>query len=141
MYRLKSLFFFVVVAISAGCTYNVKLIDFDAGTTLQGGFNTSNRQVWANLWDGTKLTGKYVELRDDRINFSAVSGSAFAGTTFGSFSSYGTGYSMGSSSIGYAILTNPGSPVMMEILVRANLDNTGMGEARTNSGKRFKVIF
>jgi hypothetical protein len=131
----------LMVLFIAGCAYNVELISFDTGETLHGGFNVATREVWVNMADGTRLSGKYVELRNDSITFGITTGTAFAGTTFGSFSSFGTGYSLGSTSIGYAILRNPNTKLMMEVLVRANLDNTGMGEARTNDGRTYKVIF
>ncbi len=48
---------------------------------------------------------------------------------------------MATQSLGYAILRNPSTKIMMEVLVTANLDNSGMGEARTNDGRSYKVIF
>ncbi len=132
---------FLIVLLTSGCAYNVELISFETGETLRGGFNVSSHEVWVNMADGTRLSGKYVELRNDSISFGTTSSTAFAGRTFGSFSSFGTAYSIGSTSIGYAILRNPGTKLMMEVLVRANLDNTGMGEARTNDGRTYKVIF
>ncbi|MEW6221407.1 MAG: hypothetical protein AB1634_17990 [Thermodesulfobacteriota bacterium] len=132
---------FMLVLLITGCAYNVELISFETGETLHGGFNVATHEVWVNMADGTRLSGKYVELRNDSISFGTTTGTAFAGTTFGSFSSFGTGYSIGSTSIGYAILRSPGTKLMMEVLVRANLDNTGMGEARTNDGRTYKVIF
>jgi len=132
---VKGVATFLMVLLAVGCAYNVELINFETGEILHGGFNVATHEVWVNMADGTRLTGKYVEMRNDSISFGTSFGSVFAGTTFGSFSSFGTGYSLGSTSIGYAILRNPNTKLMMEILVRANLDNTGMGEARTNDGR------
>jgi hypothetical protein len=125
----------------AGCSYKVQLIDFDKGETLQGGFNTCTRAVWVFMPDGSRLSGKYVEIRDDKISFGSGTGSVFAGASFGAFSTFGSSFSLGSTSIGYAILKHPDSKLMMEVLVKANWDNTGMGEARTNDGRHYKVIF
>lgn len=131
----------LVVFLVVGCAYNVELINFESGETLHGGFNVATHEVWVDMANGTKLTGKYVELRNDSITFGSSTGSVFSGTTFGSFSNFGTSYSIGGTSIGYAILRNPNTKLMMEVLVRTNLDNTGMGEARTNDGRLYKVIF
>jgi hypothetical protein len=135
---LIALLFFISLT---DCTYNVKVINFESSQTLHGGFNTFNRAVWVTMEDGTKLSKKYVEIRDDKLTFGNTFGSVFTGTTFGSFSTFGSSYSLSSTSIGYAILSNPNTKLMMEVLVKANFDNTGYGEARTNDGRLYKVIF
>ncbi len=39
----------VIILLIAGCAYNVELISFDTGETLQGGFNVANHEVWVNM--------------------------------------------------------------------------------------------
>jgi len=154
---LKILVLPLIIFLSA-CDYDVELIDFESGETLKGGFNINSRLTWVELKDGTRLEGKYVEIRNnDSFSFGnstgtltgSTTGSIFSGSKFGTFNSlstsslntFSTSTTIGNTSIGYAILRNPDTKVMMEVVVIANLDNSGMGEARTNDGKTYKVMF
>lgn len=130
-----------MILVLGGCTYPVELTNFDTGETLEGGFNTSSREVWVLMPDGTKLTGKYSSVSGDSVGFSFGSATAFgsSGTATATGSSWGMGFS--DNYTGYALLKSADSNLMMEVIVKAGMDNHGWGEARTNDGRTYKVTF
>jgi len=136
---IKTLFLLLATTI-LGCSYNIQLKDFHKGETLYGNFTKLTHEVWIVMPDGIKLSGKYVEIRDDRISFGLYNESVFSGTSFGTFSASGSSSSLASKSIGYAILRSPDTKLMMEVLFEVNL-TTGMGEARTNDDRNYKIIY
>lgn len=137
----SSLVFLILLTI-IGCTHQVELTDFKTGETLEGGFNTGNREVWVFMPDGIKLTGKYSSVSGDTVGFSFGSASAIGSSgTYATATGSGTSWGFSNNHTGYALLKNPDTDLMMEVIVHANMSNHGWGEARTNDGRVYKVQF
>ena len=130
----------IFISFLIGCTHHVELTNFQTGEELYGAFNDTTRETWVEI-DGIRLTGKYASVSGDTVGFSF--GSALASGSSGVISATGSsmGWGMSNAHTGYVLLKNPDSKLMMEVIVNAGWDNHGWGEARTNDGRTYKVVF
>jgi hypothetical protein len=118
--------------------------DFKNGDTVHIVTHSLSHTMWAHMPDGEVLEGKFATVDGGSVGFSFGSATAYGGgqtaTAFGS----GTSYSVGGRGEAYALLksTKPGSHLMMELIATYNpMSAHGWGEARTNDGRSYKVIF
>ena len=141
---IKTLFLLVATTILGCSHYNIQLADLYSGKTLKGRFDISTHEVNVSMPDGIKLNGKYVEIKDDGFVFGLdPTKSVFSGTSFGTFSTSESSPSLEGKSICYSILSSPDTKLMMEVLIRCKkpFNRTFIGEARTNDGSNYHVIF
>ena len=130
---MKRLLFAVALIFLISCTHQIKFVHFDNGTTINGTYNTLIKSVKVTLPSGDILEGQYVPLE----NVSIGMGSLFYGSSMLSSWSMGAG----GSANGYALLTD-GKGIVMEIIFQySQWTGHGFGEARTNKGAVYKVIF
>ena len=94
--------------------------------------------------DGEVLQGTFAVVSSDSVGFSFGSATAIGGghttTAFGS----STSYNVGGPSCVYALMksTKPGSHLMLELIANfSEMNGHGFGQARTNDGRTYRVIF
>lgn len=141
MKHLNIILITVTFLILTGCAMNATLVDVSNGVKLRAKFTDSNDtggKCQVEMPDGEILVGRYQGIRGvDQISFSnSISG--------GTYSSAGSTRTVGGQGKAYAILTStkPGSTLVMEIIAVYNvLGGGGFGDAKTNNGKVYKVIF
>jgi len=153
--KMRRIFFlfFILSFLFSGCAYKVKLVDFETGQTIIGTYNTSSKTVSLTLPSGELMRGQYSALTNATITSGSLfyNSSAFASAFSGGASAFGQshgfgsgnyfGFSAGGSSHAYAILSGDKGTTMEMILQYNELDGRGFGEAKTNTGKEYKVIF
>ena len=127
-----------------GCAHSVQLVQFETGQVLHGSYNTWTKRVTVTMPDGDDLTGKYKYFANAVTGFGF--GSAFGVGPGGSRAAgLGSVATVSESSVAnaYALLTSSTSPLVMEIVcvVDAHTGSGGMGTARTNDGRVFRVVF
>jgi hypothetical protein len=123
----------LILLVLIGCVREVKLVDFNDGTTIIGEYNKATKTVTITLPSGEVLKGEYVALTNATIGY----GSLFYGANVGSMLSVGTG----GSSNGYALLTGDKGTVMEIIFSYSEWTGHGFGTARTNKGTEYRVMF
>lgn len=141
--RRRHLTVFLLVGVAwvlAGCSTGatLELVDFKTGERVDAFIDPLKKEVRAYMPNGDVLTGPYSANSTATFTFG---GGARVGT-----GGLGAGVGPGISSAGderiYAYLGMPGSPLLMEIIAKRNtLTGGGFGEARTNDGRTYKVIF
>jgi hypothetical protein len=147
-----------------GCevTKQAILIDAKNGTKIIAKFTDSNAtggKCEVVMPDGEILVGQYQGIRGtDVISFSNSVGNINANTNYrsntslntinantqGTYSMAGSQRTVGGQGKAYAILTStkPGSTLVMEIIAIYNvIGGGGFGDAKTNDGRVYKVIF
>lgn len=130
---MRKLIFVICLILLPSCTHQIKFVHFDTGTTITGRYNTLTKRVQVTLPSGESLNGKYIPLE----NMSFGIGSLF----YGSPSLTAWGMSTGGHSNGYALLTDEKGVVMEIIFQYSEWSGHGFGEARTNKGELYKVMF
>lgn len=123
----------LILILLIGCVRQVKLVDFNDGTTITGEYNTASKAVSITLPSGEVVRGEYVTLTSATIGF----GSLFYGANIGSMFAMG----VGGSSNGYAILTGDKGTVMEVIFSYSEWTGRGFGVAKTNKGAEYRVMF
>jgi hypothetical protein len=138
------------ILLSAGCAAiprKTTLTNFQTGEVLHGGFNLVTREGWVTMADGTKLTGKIVGVTDAKRSSHSFSGQTRTdglGITpaTGSFSGTGVSSTAATRGEGWCLLRSPDGKLLMEITVLSNGQVTaGYGDAVTNDGRRYKVVW
>ena len=138
------------------------LIDLQDGTRMTVKFidsGSTGGKCEVIMSDGEVLAGQYQGIRGtDEISFSNSVGTINANTQYsnnknsntinaktqGRYSETGATRTIGGQGKAYAILTStkPGSTLVMEIIAIYNVvGGGGFGDAKTNDGRVFKVIF
>jgi hypothetical protein len=144
MKKSTNILFAVLVLILTGCVMKATLVDITNGVKLNAKFTDSNStggKCEVLMPDGELLTGRYSGIRGtDEVSFS----NAIGNNSNGSYSLAGSTRTRGGQGKAYAILTStkPGSTLVMEIIAIYNvLEGGGVGDAKTNDGRVYKVIF
>jgi hypothetical protein len=126
-----------------GCR-TVTLTSFDTGEQVRVRAHSIGHKIWAHMPDGEVLEGHFASVTSGSVGFSFGSATAYGGgqtaTAFGN----GTSYNIGGSGEVYALLksTKPGSQLMLEMIATFSpLNGTGFGQARTNDGRTYKLVF
>jgi type IV secretory pathway TrbL component len=139
----KSVLLLAVAALLCGC-HTVSLTSFDTGETIKVHSHAFSRQLWAEMPDGEILKGKYATVSNESVGFTAGSTTAFGGGTSATVAGNSTSYNSGGKGTVYALLksTKPGSKLTLEITGTFNpVNRQGFGQARTNDGRAYRVIF
>jgi hypothetical protein len=116
-----------------GCTYDIKFINLSDGKTIIGQYNKADKSVTMTLPSGEFMKGEYVAL----TNASIGVGSLFYGANVANMMSV----SAGGTSNGYALLTDEKGTVMEIIFSYSEWSGHGFGNAKTNKGHEYKVMF
>lgn len=127
-----------------GCR-SITFTNFDTAETLHGKAHSFLvRTVFVTMPDGEVLKGHFSAINNSSVGFAFGSATAFSGgqtaTAFGS----GTSYNIGGSGVVYALMqsTKPGSKLMMEFKASFSpMSGHGFGEARTNDGRTYRLMF
>jgi hypothetical protein len=157
---MKYLLLLTIAAILSSCA-TATLTNFETGEVLKGKFTDgmgTGGKCKVTMTNGELLEGRYSALRGhESITFGSsnstfnatgsaysTSGNSVYGSAQGTGSTFGSAYTTGGQGVAHAMLksTTPGSKLMMEIYARYNVvSGGGMGEARTNDGRYYKVDF
>jgi hypothetical protein len=141
------LLFAALLFLLAGCTlkHDIALVGFNTDGILQGIFDENDQVVTVTMEDGEILKGKYSSFDDDgAVTFGNTIGYSSGGRyrNSGSFGGIGMGINFSSESRKYALLTSETSPLKMEIVIMLrSWTKNGMGEAKTNDGRIYKIQF
>ncbi|MDR0762326.1 MAG: hypothetical protein LBF13_04685 [Campylobacteraceae bacterium] len=141
------LLFAVSLFLLAGCAlkHDIALIGFNTDGVLQGIFDEKDQVVTVIMEDGEVLKGKYSSFDDDgSVTFGNTIGYSSGGRyrSSGSFGGIGMGINFSAESKKYALLTSETSPLKMEIVIMLrSWTKNGMGEAKTNDGRVYKIQF
>ena len=130
-------------ALLCGC-HTVNLTSFDTGETVKVHSHAFSRSIWAEMPDGEILRGKFSTVTDESIGFATGSATAFGGGTSATVTGNSVGYNSGGRGTVYAFLksTKPGSKLMIEITGTFNpVNRQGYGQARSNDGRTYKIVF
>jgi len=158
MKHLNKIFVLMALFILTGCVMQATLVDVSTGVTLKAKFTDNSGtggKCQVQMPDGELLTGRYSGVRGtDEISFSNAVGNRNSKTEFnkngvnsntnGTFSVAGSTRTIGGQGKAYAILTStkPGSTLVMEIISIYNVvSGGGFGDAKTNDGRVYKVIY
>lgn len=130
---MRKFLILLILIFSFGCAHQLQLIDTNKGTILIGEFNTATKDVEVKLPSGEVLRGKYSAIANNTV--------AFGGTFVrGVYIPSTAVIANGGGQPGYAFLTgNKGTT--MEVNFVYGRDAHGFGEAKTNGGMIYKVMF
>ena len=134
----RLLFLLPALFLLSACSKNLQLVEFKSGAKAEGFWDSGKRELRIYLEDGEILTGKFIKMSHAR--FRVTTGVGFGGrhTRAGVYPSIGID---GQGNI-YALLENPESHLVMEVVADYNwLGGGGHGEARTNDGRIYKIVF
>jgi hypothetical protein len=158
MKNLNIIIILISLYVLTGCVMQATLVDISSGVTLKAKFTDNSGtggKCQVQMPDGEILIGKYSGIRGtDEISFSNAVGkinskteynySGLNSNTNGTYSLAGSTRTVGGQGKAYAILTStkPGSTLVMEIISIYNVvSGGGFGDAKTNDGRVYKVIF
>jgi hypothetical protein len=152
-----------IALLLAGCTVvkHATLLDIETAEKLTAKFTDSDRtggQCEVIMANGEKLVGTYTGIRGiDVVSFSNATGSIASNATLNSsngttitgssstnYSAAGSTRLVGGQGKAYALLssTKSGSKLVMEIIaIYSVVGGGGFGDARTNDGRIYRVIF
>ncbi len=134
----RYLFLIIPFFLLAGCNKDMQLVEFKSGAKAEGFWDSGKREIRVYLEDGEILSGKFTKMSHAR--FRVTTGVSFGGrhTRAGVYPSVSID---GQGNI-YALLEDQKSHLVMEVVADYNwLWGHGHGEARTNDGRIYKVIF
>ena len=161
----KILFLFITLLVTSSIlsciTKKATLINLESGEKVMAVFKDNSGTSGyceAIMPDGEKLVGTYVGVRGtDVITYGSATGKINSETNYSSagqnildasstsnYSATGAARTVGGQGKAYAILssTSPNSTLTLEIVAIYNvLGGGGYGDAKTNDGRSFKVIF
>ncbi|MDR2790355.1 MAG: hypothetical protein LBB59_05215 [Campylobacteraceae bacterium] len=141
------LLFAAALFLFAGCAskHDIALVGFNTEGILKGVFDEKTETVAVTMEDGEILKGKYSSFEDESaVTFGNTIGYTSSGRYHrgGSFGGMGMGINFGSESKKYALLTSETSSLKMEIAIMLrSWSKNGMGEAKTNDGRVYKIQF
>ncbi len=139
----KIILLLAVTFLLCGCN-TLTLTNFDTGETLKGTAHRMSRNIWVTMPDGEVLKGKFAAVSNSSMAVGFGSATAFGGGTSATAFGNSTSYAVGGSGAVYALLksTKPGSKLMMEITANFNpMNSHGFGQARTNDGRTYRIMF
>jgi hypothetical protein len=122
----------------------LEFTNFKTGETLHGMAYRSHRKIEVTMPDGELLVGKWSSIRNDSVSAGFGSATAAGGGSTATAFGNSMGYSTGGPGSAYAILksTKPGSILAMEFTASFDsMTGHGYGQARTNDGRDWKVVF
>ena len=122
----------------SGCVKDMDMVEFKTGDKAEGFWDPGKHELRVYLEDGDVLTGKYVKMNSPRFSIGANVGG------FGSRGIWGVHPRVGFKGVGniYALLESSKSSTAMEVIVDYKMiSGSGHGEARTNDGRVYKVVF
>ncbi|MDR1976968.1 MAG: hypothetical protein LBQ18_08275 [Campylobacteraceae bacterium] len=131
----------------SGCVskHDVALVGFNTDGVLKGVFDEENQTVTVTMSDGEVLKGKYSSFDDEgTVIFDNAIGYSTGGRHYGrgTFGGISMGINLNSENKKYALLTSETSSLKMEItIVFRSWSRNGMGEAKTNDGRVYKIQF
>jgi hypothetical protein len=122
------------------------LVNIKTGERCQGGFSLATRQAWVVLPEGTRLEGRLFGTTNAQVASSFASGSS---QTFGpGFTLNSSGFGSGTTVVrptrgeGWALLQSADGKKLMQIhIISDGHVTSGFGEAVTNDGRKFSVMF
>lgn len=133
----------ICAALLCGC-HTVNLTSFDTGEIIKVHSHIFSRNLWAQMPDGEILKGKFAAVSNESIGVTTGSATAVGGGSTSSVAGTSTSYNSGDSGTVYALLksTKPGSKLTLEITGKFNpATRQGYGQARTNDGRTYKVVW
>ncbi len=139
----KTFSMIVVAALLCGC-HTVNLTSFNSGETIKVHSHFMSRNLWAEMPDGEILKGRFATVTNESIGVTAGSATAFGGGVSATATGSSTSYNSGDSGTVYALLksTKPGSKLTLEITGKFSpVSRQGFGQARTNDGRTYQVVF
>jgi len=145
---LTSVLLLLIISISACATREATFVEFTSGEVLKGKFadnGDTNGKIKVVMPNGETLKGRYLDIPNHvKIAFTRATTKESANRppkTSPSFSSEQTGDNQRTV---YALLTSTrsDSKTVMEIIATYRLlDGGGVGEARTNDGRNYNILF
>lgn len=137
--KLNQLTLFAISALFlSGCLKEMQFVEFKSGDSAQGVWDSGKGEVRVYLEDGEVLTGKYTKISNARFTIGAGIG------RYGRRTGYGVYPSVGVRGTGnfYSLLHSAKTGLVLEIVADYNiLSRSGHGEARSNDGRVYKVVF
>ena len=127
-----------LLLVGCGTTRQLQLTEFSTGETMEAFLDPATNQIRAYMPDGKVITGKYTTLSNARFTFGGGIGNSGGRIGIGVLPSVG----LESKANIYAMLTSSDSSLAMEVIADFNKwTGRGKGEARTNDGREYSVIF
>ena len=121
-----------------GCVTTMKFVEFSSGDTLSGTFDKGKGEIRVIMPDGDVLSGIYRITTGARFTIGASIGKYGKHTGIG----ITPRVSLPSKKQVYALIGNTTSNLLMEVILDYNRwTGGGHGEAITNDGREYKVIF
>ena len=121
-----------------GCATPMSFVEFSSGDRLSGDFDRGKGEIRVIMPDGETLSGIYRITSKARFSIGASLGK------YGKHTGIGVSprVSIPSRKQVYALIGSPTSNLLMEVILDYNRwTGGGHGEAITNDGREFKVIF
>lgn len=143
MKKITLLFLISCIALCCGCR-TVMLTSFDTGEQVRLRAHSFGHEIWAHMPDGEVLHGTFATVSSDTASFSFGSATAVGGGQSASVFGNNTRYNVGGPACVYALMksTKPGSRLMLEMIANfSEMSGDGFGQARTNDGRTYRVIF
>jgi hypothetical protein len=100
-----------------------------------------SKTLTLTLPDGEVMEGRYAAVSDATFSTGFATGTFTAGRAVGTANSTAYGFGLGSHGNGYALLKGNRGTVMECVFQFNPMNNHGFGEARTNKGDQYKMIF
>lgn len=142
MRRLQSLVTIILsLFLLVSCAKSFQLIRFSDGLTIEGAANLVSKTLTLTMPDGEVMEGRYAAVSDATFSTGFATGTFTAGRAVGTATSTAYGFSAGGHGNGYALLKGNRGRVMECVFQFNPMNNHGFGEARTNKGEAFKMIF
>lgn len=143
MVTKPALVLLLAAALLCGC-HTVDLTSFNTGETIQIHTRLLSRHIWARMSDGELLEGKIAAVSNESSTSTAGTSAAFGLGGVSASADGSTKHNSGDSGVIYALLksTRRGSKLVLEITGKYNpVSKQGFGQARTNDGRTYQVVF
>ena len=126
------------LSLLGGCLKDMHLVEFKTGDSAKGFWDTNKGEIRVYLEDGNILRGPYSTVSNARFSIGTPVHIYRGHVGVGVYPRVGFS---GRGNI-YALLEDDDSHLVMEIVADVNKwSGSGHGEARTNDGRVYKVIF
>ncbi len=115
----------------------MEMVEFKSGEKAEAFVDANKREIRVYLPDGEILKGPYSIATNPRFSVGAGIGGSRGSVIYPSIS-------LDPGSKIYALLSSekPASTLVMEVIAdHSKVTGTGRGEARTNDGRVFKIVF
>ena len=120
-----------------GCSTTMQLMEFKSGEIAEAFIDANKGEIRVYMPDGEILKGPYSTMTNPRFSIGAGLGGHWGGGVYPSVS-------LDPGSKLYALLSSQdaASSLVMEIIAdQSKFSGKGRGEARTNDGRVFKIVF